>query len=98
PFIFLRALGRDHITLVTSSKATRRDVNIMIVMDRSGSLATSGACTPLKAAAVNFVAKFAEGRDNMGLVTFATSSRVDVPLTMTFKTSVTSTLNSVTCT
>ena len=98
PLVFLRALGRDHITLQTSSKSTRRDVNIMIVMDRSGSLATSGACAPLKAAAVNFVAKFAEGRDNVGLITFATSSRVDVALSMTFKTSVTSTLNSVTCT
>jgi Flp pilus assembly protein TadG len=98
PFVFLRVLGLDHITLQTSSKSTRRDVNIMIVMDRSGSLATSGACTPLKAAAVNFVAKFAEGRDNMGLITFATSSRVDVALSMTFKTTVTSTLNSVTCT
>jgi Mg-chelatase subunit ChlD len=97
PFVFLKALGRDHITLQTSSKSTRRDVNIMIVMDRSGSLATSGACAPLKTAAVNFVAKFAEGRDNMGLVTFATSSRVDVALSMTFKTAVTNTLNGVTC-
>ena len=53
----------------------------MIVMDRSKSLADSGACTPLKAAAVNFVDKFAESRDNLGLVTFATGSRVDVHLT-----------------
>jgi Flp pilus assembly protein TadG len=98
PFVFLRVLGLDHITLNTSSKSTRRDVNIMIVMDRSGSLATSGACAPLKTAAVNFVGKFAEGRDNLGLITFATSSRVDAALSMTFKTAVTSTLNSVTCT
>ena len=57
----------------------------MIVMDRSTSLANSGACAPLKAAAVNFVEKFAEGRDNLGLITFATSSRVDVHLTQTFQ-------------
>jgi Flp pilus assembly protein TadG len=98
PFIFLRALGQDHITLHTSAKATRRDVNIMIVMDRSGSLTVSGSCAPLKAAAVSFVDKFAESRDNVGLVTFATSSRVDVALTTTFKTPVESTLNSVVCT
>jgi Mg-chelatase subunit ChlD len=98
PYHFLRALGWDHATLTASAKSTRRDVNIMIVMDRSGSLANSGACAPLKTAAVNFVTKFAEGRDNVGLVTFATSSRVDVALTMTFKTTVTTTLNSVTCT
>ena len=98
PFLFMRALGLDHTTLRASAKATRRDVNIMIVMDRSGSLANSGACAPLKAAAVNFVEKFAEGRDNLGLVTFATSSRVDVPLTTTFKTPVESTLNGLVCT
>ena len=49
PFIFLRALGLNQTTLRASAKATRRDVNIMIVMDRSKSLADSGACTPLKA-------------------------------------------------
>ena len=97
PFIFMRALGKDHITLSTSAKATRRDVNIMIVMDRSGSLTVSGACAPLKAAAVNFVDKFAESRDNVGLLTFATSSKVDVHLTTTFKTTVENTLNSVIC-
>ncbi len=69
----------------------------MIVMDRSTSLTNSGSCAPLKAAAVNFVEKFAESRDNLGLVTFATSSRVDVHLTTTFKTPVETTLNSVIC-
>ena len=97
PFIFMRALGLNYTTLHASAKATRRDVNIMIVMDRSGSLTNSGSCDPLKAAAVNFVDKFAEGRDNLGLVTFATSSRVDFALSTTFKTTVESTLNSLVC-
>ena len=97
PFIFMRALGKDHITLSTTAKATRRDVNIMIVMDRSTSLTTSGSCAPLKAAAIGFVEKFAESRDNVGLLTFATSSRVDVHLTTTFKAPVEATLNSVIC-
>jgi hypothetical protein len=69
----------------------------MIVMDRSGSLQTSGACGPLKSAAVNFVDKFAEGRDNLGLITFATSSTLDAPLSATFKTTVESKLNAVSC-
>ena len=97
PFVFLRMLTLDHITLRASAKATRRDVNVMIVMDRSKSLADSGACAPLKAAAVNFVDKFAEGRDNVGLVTFATGSRVDVHLTTAFKTPVESTLTNLVC-
>jgi Mg-chelatase subunit ChlD len=97
PFIFMRALGLNHITLQASAKATRRDVNVMIVMDRSTSLTNSGSCAPLKAAAVNFVDKFAESRDNLGLITFATSSRVDVAPTTVFKTPVEGTLNSVIC-
>ncbi|MEO8369849.1 MAG: vWA domain-containing protein [Candidatus Solibacter sp.] len=97
PYIFMRALSLDHTTLHASAKATRRDVNIMIVMDRSTSLTNSGSCTPLKAAAVNFVEKFAEKRDNLGLITFATSSKVDVALTKTFKSPVETTLNSVIC-
>ena len=85
-------------SIQVTSKAARRDVNIMIVMDRSGSLAISGSCTPLKAAAVNFVDKFADGRDNLGLITFATSSRVDFAPATVFKASVESILNNVTCT
>ncbi|HTP36055.1 MAG TPA: VWA domain-containing protein [Candidatus Acidoferrales bacterium] len=98
PLVFMRVFGVNSVTLHASSTATRRDVNVMIIMDRSGSLANSGSCTPLKAAAVNFVEKFSEGRDNLGLITFATSSRVDNAVSGTFKTQVESTLNSVVCT
>ncbi len=99
--VFLRWFGGTATTVRASAVATRRDVNVMIVMDRSGSLALSGSCTPLKAAAVSFSDKFAEGRDNVGLITFASSSRVDFGLANNFKTaspSVASTINSVTCT
>ncbi|MBS1855354.1 MAG: VWA domain-containing protein [Acidobacteria bacterium] len=98
PLIFMRLFGVSSVSLHSSSTATRRDVNIMIIMDRSGSLANSGSCMPLKAAAVSFVEKFAEGRDYLGLITFATSSRVDHAPSTTFKTTVESTLNTVVCT
>jgi len=98
PLFFMRFFNANQQTLKAYSTASRRDVNIMIIMDRSGSLANSGSCAPLKAAAVNFVEKFAEGRDNLGLITFATSSRVDSAPSMTFKTSVENNLNAVTCT
>ena len=97
PLIFLRAFHIESKNIQVTSKATRRDINIIFVMDRSGSLANSGACTPLKAAAVSFVDKFAEKRDNVGLITFATSSRVDAAPSMTFKTNVEGILNQVTC-
>jgi hypothetical protein len=103
PLIFMRVLNLNSRTISVSTKSTRRDINIIIVMDRSGSLSTSyngqpAACSPLKAAAVNFVDQFAEKRDNVGLITFATSSNVDFAPAMTFKTTVKSYLNSVNCT
>jgi Mg-chelatase subunit ChlD len=97
PLVFMRFFGNNTTRVSASAVATRRDVNIMIIMDRSGSLANSGSCEPLKAAAVGFVEKFSEKRDNLGLITFATSSLVDRPLANVFKTQVEGTLNSVVC-
>jgi Mg-chelatase subunit ChlD len=103
PLIFMGMLNLHSHTISVTSKATRRDINIMVVMDRSGSLSTSyngqpAACNPLKAAAVNFVDQFAETRDNLGLITFATSSNIDYMPATTFKTTVESYLNQVNCT
>ncbi len=100
PLYFLRWLGTNNTTVSASATAVRRDVNVAIVMDRSGSLSISNSCTPLKGAAVSFVSKFSNGRDNMALVTFATSSMPDFPMADNFQTaspSVPTILNSVTC-
>jgi len=101
PLYFLRWLGNTAATVNATATAVRRDVNVVIVMDRSGSLQNSGSCAGLKSAAVEFVTKFANGRDNVGLVTFATSSANDFSIANNFNTaspSVTSILNSITCT
>lgn len=86
PSIFLRWFGPDanNTTINTSAIATRRDVNVVVVLDHSGSLSDSGSCAPMKAAATAFLSHFALGRDNVGLVTFATGSAVDVPLNSSF--------------
>jgi Flp pilus assembly protein TadG len=104
PLYFLRWLGTNNTTVSATATAVRRDVNVVVVMDRSGSLTSSGSCTPLKAAAVSFVSKFANGRDNLGLVTFGTSSlwpQGDFAMANDFQTaspSVPTILNSVNCT
>ncbi len=97
PMIFLGMLHLPAEHLTTTSTAQRRDINVMFVMDRSGSLQNSGSCAPLKAAAVNFVNKFAQGRDNVGLITFATSSNIDAAPSTNFQPSVANILNSVSC-
>jgi Flp pilus assembly protein TadG len=100
PLMFLGWFGAGSTKVGATATATRRDVNVMIVMDRSGSLANSGSCAPLKAAATGFVSKFANGTDNVGLITFATSTYPDFPLATNFNTAstpVSSIINNVVC-
>jgi hypothetical protein len=74
---FSRILRVNHVTLDLSAQATRRDVNIVLVLDRSGSLYQSGSCEAVKVAALQFVNSFVNGRDRLGLVSFGTDYRVD---------------------
>ncbi len=83
PSYFLRYLGRDSTLLRATGRASRRDVNVMMVLDRSGSLQSSGACTPMKNAAAAFVRKFANFRDRVGLLTYGGDHRVDFPMQTT---------------
>jgi Flp pilus assembly protein TadG len=83
PSYFLRYLGRDMTKLRALGRASRRDVNLMLVLDRSGSLASAGACGAMKSAAGSFVKKFANYRDRVGLVTYGGDSRIDFPIQVT---------------
>ncbi len=97
PAMFERMLGFTNTTVRASATATRKDVNIMIALDRSGSLQNSGSCGAMKQAAVNFVNQFANLRDNVGLITFATSSWLDFALQNNFNPAVATAINSVSC-
>ncbi len=77
PTMFMRYVGPNTMTIHASAQVTRRDTNVMMVLDRSGSMNFSNSCTPMKAAASAFVGQFSPGRDFVGLVTFST----DVQLT-----------------
>ncbi len=84
PAYFMRFLGFDTTTVRAEGKASRRDVNVMLVLDRSGSMA--GSCTALKNAAKGFVDQFASGRDKIGLATFGITYRLDFDLASDYKT------------
>jgi Flp pilus assembly protein TadG len=89
PVYFLRAVtsAGPTVTVTVTAAAQRRDTNLILVMDRSGSLANSGSCAPMVSASTGFVNMFAENADYLGLVTFASSSYYDYPITTTFKSS-----------
>ena len=98
--LFMRWLNFTSTTVNASSTVTRRDVNVAMVVDRSGSLALTNSCAPLQQAAVNFVSKFANGTDYVGLVTFASSTHVDFPIASNFQTATTNVptlINNIVC-
>jgi Mg-chelatase subunit ChlD len=69
---FMRYLGAGNVTVGAGGTASRRAVNLVMVLDRSGSMETSDSCEPMKTAAANFVRKFVDGRDRLGVITFGT--------------------------
>jgi Mg-chelatase subunit ChlD len=97
---FMHLFGFKTVEVAASGTASRRAVNLMIVLDRSNSMNNSGSCEPMKKAAVNFVNNFADGRDNVGLITFGTNMKLAFPPKDNFKsaaTSVTDLIESITC-
>jgi Flp pilus assembly protein TadG len=70
PLTFMRLLGQTGSTVAAQGQASRRDVVMMVVIDRSSSMANAGVCDTMIAAAQNFVGYFANGQDMIGLVTF----------------------------
>jgi Flp pilus assembly protein TadG len=89
PTLFMRWLNFTSTNVNAAATVTRRDVNIVLVVDRSGSLSCSTgscSCPAVIQAATNFVNKFSNGSDNLGLVTFASSTNVDFPIANNFQT------------
>ncbi|MGD0364123.1 MAG: VWA domain-containing protein [Bryobacteraceae bacterium] len=91
PLYFLQVLNQQTSTINVSSTAGRRDVLLMMVLDRSSSMngivAGTGqtACSLMKTDAAAFVNYFAPGRDQLGLVAFGSSVFV-YPSTTSFTT------------
>ena len=83
PLFFMR-IFKSEIPIRAGAKAARRDVNVMMVLDRSGSM--TAAWPDLRDAAIYFMDQFDNSTDQLGIVMFGTSSRVDLTLNTGFKT------------
>jgi len=84
PLLFLRMLGFPNVLVVAAGQANRTDSRVMFVIDRSGSMNSSdGAGSTVIADAVSyaqqFVQKFTESADELGLVVFDGSAVVGYP-------------------
>jgi Flp pilus assembly protein TadG len=80
PTLFMRYINPNAVTVKTLGRASRRDVNVVMVLDRSGSMEDNGGCPAMKAAATSFATRFANYRDRVGMVSYSTDYRVDFAL------------------
>lgn len=85
PVYFMQMLGSNRTMVSAMGEASRRDTNVMMVIDRSRSLEDAGACDEVEDAAIVFVNQFANGRDRIGFLTFGGDYRVDYAPTKYFK-------------
>ena len=85
PLTFMRLLGQPQSTVVAQGQTSRRDVVMILVIDRSSSIANAGVCATMTAAAQNFTNYFANGRDTIGLVTFMDGYNLTYAPTLNFK-------------
>src|SRR5580704_1835111 len=86
PTIFMRWFNMPSTVVAALGTASRRDVVAMMVIDRSGSMNNNNGCSNMRSAAKLFTGQFAAGRDQLGMVEFGDTSRVDSSPTTNFQT------------
>ncbi len=98
PMLFMRVLGISQSTVAATAQVTVRFVNMMLVVDRSGSVFRATYNGTPTTQIVNddlhqFVDPsdgsqspyFSDGRDNIGMVSFGASWNLDFPLSLNFQ-------------
>ncbi len=86
---FIRVLPQWKTLAVGSSgQATRTDVIMTLVLDRSGSMANNGGSGALGPAVDSFISQFDDTNDIAAMVSFASCASVDVPMQHPFRTKI----------
>jgi len=93
PTILMRLLGIDHINVRANSVAAVPPVDLVLVIDQSGSLGTVGAWDDLQAAAAEFIQNFDDDIDQFGLVSFQTRAASRFQLAHGFRTALATEIN-----
>ncbi len=84
PLTFMKLLGQSGATVAAQGQTSRRDVVMILVIDRSSSMQNAGVCPTMIAAAQSFVGDFSNGRDMVGLVTFMDGYNLSYAPTLNF--------------
>ncbi len=90
PTTFMRILGQNQLQISTLAVAAVPPVDLALVIDQSYSLAQNNAWNDLQAAAVEFVGKFSDLLDMVGLSSFHARAVDRVPVDMPFQVAITS--------
>ena len=82
----MRLLGRRWVDIGSSATAVVPPVDLVFVIDQSGSLGSAGAWDDLQDAARSFVDYFSDDLDQLALVSFGTRGETRLPLQAPFRT------------
>ncbi len=85
PTTLMRLLGTDVVDIGSTATAAVPPVDLVLVLDQSGSLGMFGAWDDLQRAARSFVTYFSDSMDQFGLVSFHTRAAVRFPLRSHFR-------------
>lgn len=75
PVSFMNVMGFRELTVTASSQAVRKDLDLALVMDTSGSLKSQAA--KVRSSAISFLEKFSPGTDRVALIRFSYGAVVD---------------------
>ena len=70
PTTFMKVMGHQAMDLGVTATATLTPIDMVLVLDQSGSLGRTNSWRPLQNAARNFVGYFSDSIDQLGLVSF----------------------------
>ena len=84
PTTFIRVLNQNQVTVAAAGETRRRDLDMILVLDVSGSLnIPAGTFAQVQASAVKFIGKFIETTDRIGLVAFSSGAQLKVAIDKT---------------
>jgi Mg-chelatase subunit ChlD len=96
PTTFMRILGRTEMQVRSQAVAAVTPLDLVLVLDQSGSLAAMNAFDDLQEAARNFVEEFSETVDQVGLVSFQVKAQTHVLIDSPFQSSIRTKINGMT--